>query len=56
MVPKSGLLSTDIFVFAPVMHAVGRALQVGKSLEHGGLQLGWRTLFPCLNRLWPLRL
>jgi hypothetical protein len=39
----------------PVMHAVGRTLQAGESLGRG-MQGGWRTLFPCLNRLWPLRL
>ena len=38
------------------MHAVSQWLSVGEILCHGSLPLCWQTLFPFLNRFWPLRL
>ena len=40
----------------PTLHALSRALESGKTLNHGSLRLCWRSLFPCLYQLWPLRL
>lgn len=40
----------------PTMQAVSQSRQAGKNWTHGSMRLGWRTLFCCLNQLWPLRL
>jgi hypothetical protein len=56
MVPKLGLLSAGIFVFAPTLRAVSRVLDTSQPFRHGCLRLCWRTLFACLQQLWPLRL
>lgn len=40
----------------PTLYAIRQALDVGRHLGRGHLRLCWRTLFACLNQLWPLRL
>jgi hypothetical protein len=38
------------------MHAVSQWLRGGEILRHGSLPLCWQTVFPFLDRFWPLRL
>jgi len=38
------------------MHALTQWLRGGEVLLHGSLPLGWPTVFPFLERFWPLRL
>jgi hypothetical protein len=40
----------------PTLRVLIQALDAGDRLGHGCLRLCRQTLFPCLNRLWPLRL
>ena len=39
-----------------MVHAVSGWLLAGGPLYHASLPLGWQTLFPFLQRYWPLRL
>ena len=38
------------------IEAVSQWLPGGRIFQHGSLPLGWPTLFPFLERYWPLRL
>jgi hypothetical protein len=38
------------------MHVVSEKLDAGQRLCEGCLRLNWRSLFPYLDRFWPLRL
>ena len=40
----------------PTMRAVSEALDAGRRLCDSCLRLNWRSLFPYLDRFWPLRL
>lgn len=40
----------------PTVRAVSEALDAGRRLCDGRLRLNWWSLFPYLNRFWPLRL
>ena len=40
----------------PTMHAISQALDAGQHLCQCALRLNWRSLFPYLDRFWPMRL
>ena len=56
LVSQFGLLAAPVFLLRRTIHAVSQWLQGGGILHHGLLPLGWPTLFPFLQRYWPLRL